>query len=97
MPCAVLYTLISRHSIESCSRADMTHTFDPVCFEAFQQLLAQPDLEDLPRRANLCRLCRDCDEGSCILGSLPELSQPSRVVHDRPIFGRVTRFAPHIR
>jgi hypothetical protein len=33
----------------------MTHTFDPVCFEAFQQLLAQPDPRDLPRRAHLCR------------------------------------------
>lgn len=33
----------------------MTRTFDPVCFEAFQQLLAQPDADDLPRRASLCR------------------------------------------
>jgi hypothetical protein len=33
----------------------MTRTFDPVCFEAFQQLLAQPDADDLPRRVNLCR------------------------------------------
>ena len=33
----------------------MTRTFNPVCFEAFERLLSQPDPEDLPRRANLCR------------------------------------------
>ena len=29
--------------------------FDPVCFEAFAELLARPDPGDLPRRANVCR------------------------------------------
>jgi hypothetical protein len=29
--------------------------FDPVCFEAFAQLLARPDPGDLPRRAHVCR------------------------------------------
>ena len=31
------------------------HTFDPVCFDAFAQLLAQPDPTDLPRRAHVYR------------------------------------------
>ena len=30
------------------------NTFDPVCFDAFAQLLAQPDPTDLPRRAHVC-------------------------------------------
>lgn len=30
-------------------------TFDPVCFDAFARLLAQPDPGDLPRRAHTCR------------------------------------------
>jgi hypothetical protein len=33
----------------------MRQTFDPVCFDAFERLLAQPDPRDLPRRANRCR------------------------------------------
>jgi hypothetical protein len=33
----------------------MRQTFDPVCFEAFERLLAQPDPRDLPRRASRCR------------------------------------------
>jgi len=35
----------------------MMHTFDPVSFNAFARLLAQPDPTDLPRRANV----RRCD------------------------------------
>ena len=31
------------------------NTFDPVCFDAFAQLLAQPDPTDLPRRAHVYR------------------------------------------
>ena len=31
------------------------NTFDPVCFHAFAQLLAQPDPTDLPRRAHVYR------------------------------------------
>jgi hypothetical protein len=31
------------------------NTFDPVCFDAFAQLLAQPDPTDLPRRAHIYR------------------------------------------
>ena len=34
---------------------DMMHTFDPVSFNAFARLLAQPDPTDLPRRANVRR------------------------------------------
>jgi hypothetical protein len=30
-------------------------TFDPVCFDAFEQLLARPDPTDLPRRAHVYR------------------------------------------
>lgn len=30
-------------------------TFDPVCFEAFERLLAQPDPADLPRRTHVYR------------------------------------------
>jgi hypothetical protein len=30
-------------------------TFDRVCFDAFEQLLAQPDPTDLPRRAHVYR------------------------------------------
>ena len=33
----------------------MMKAFDPVCFEAFAELLARPDPGDLPRRANVCR------------------------------------------
>jgi hypothetical protein len=33
----------------------MMHTFDPVSFNAFARLLAQPDPTDLPRRANVRR------------------------------------------
>lgn len=39
----------------------MTQTFNPVCYEAFEQLLAQPDPVDLPRRAHLCRFEGDPD------------------------------------
>jgi hypothetical protein len=31
----------------------MMQAFDPVCFDAFAQLLAQPDPADLPRRAHV--------------------------------------------
>jgi hypothetical protein len=31
----------------------MMQAFDPVCFDAFAQLLAQPDPKDLPRRAHV--------------------------------------------
>ena len=31
----------------------MMQAFDPVCFEAFAQLLARPDPTDLPRRAHV--------------------------------------------
>ena len=34
-------------------------TFDPVCFAAFAQLLAQPDPADLPRRAHVYRCAGD--------------------------------------
>jgi len=34
---------------------DIMQTFDPVCFDAFEQLLAQPDPTDLPRRAHVYR------------------------------------------
>jgi hypothetical protein len=34
---------------------EIMNTFDPVCFDAFAQLLAQPDPTDLPRRAHSCR------------------------------------------
>jgi hypothetical protein len=33
----------------------MTHTFNSPCLEAFEQLLAQPDPKDLPRRAHILR------------------------------------------
>jgi hypothetical protein len=33
----------------------MLHAFDPVCFNAFERLLARPDPEDLPRRAHVYR------------------------------------------
>ena len=33
----------------------MMQTFDPVCFNAFAQLLARPDPKDLPRRAHVHR------------------------------------------
>src|SRR6185436_18486787 len=36
-------------------------TFDPVCFDAFEQLLAQPDPTDLPRRAHVYRCEGDPD------------------------------------
>jgi hypothetical protein len=31
----------------------MMPSFDPVCFDAYAQLLAQPDPTDLPRRAHV--------------------------------------------
>jgi hypothetical protein len=31
----------------------MMQAFDPVCFDAFAQLLARPDPTDLPRRAHV--------------------------------------------
>jgi hypothetical protein len=31
----------------------MMQAFDPVCFDAFAQLLARPDPKDLPRRAHV--------------------------------------------
>ena len=37
------------------------NTFDPVCFDAFAQLLAQPDPTDLPRRAHVYRCEGDPD------------------------------------
>jgi hypothetical protein len=33
----------------------MTHTTIPLCLDAFERLLAQPDPEDLPRRARVLR------------------------------------------
>ena len=33
----------------------MTHTFNSPCLAAFEQLLAQPDPKDLPRRAHILR------------------------------------------
>jgi hypothetical protein len=40
-------------------------------------------------KVSLASSPRRCGQRSCIVGSLPELSQPSSVVHDRPNFGRV--------
>ncbi len=39
----------------------MIQTFDPVCFDAFARLLAQPDPRDLPRRAHVLRCEGDPD------------------------------------
>jgi hypothetical protein len=39
------------------------NTFDPVCFEAFEQLLAQPDAADLPRRTHVYRCEGDRIDG----------------------------------
>lgn len=39
-------------------------------------------------RVSLASSPRRWGRRSCIVGSLPELSQPSSVVHDRPNFGR---------
>jgi hypothetical protein len=38
-----------------CSEEDMRQSFDPMCFDAFARLLAQPDPRDLPRRAHVLR------------------------------------------
>jgi hypothetical protein len=35
--------------------SDMTRTFNPVYYNAFAELMAQPDPADLPRRAHVCR------------------------------------------
>jgi hypothetical protein len=37
----------------------MTRAFDPVCFNAFERLLARPDAPDLPRRAHVYRYSGD--------------------------------------
>jgi hypothetical protein len=39
----------------------MMQTFDPVCFDAFARLLAQPDPTDLPRRTHVYRCAGDPD------------------------------------
>lgn len=39
----------------------MPTTIDPVCLDAFARLLAQPDPQDLPRRAHVCRYEGDPD------------------------------------
>jgi hypothetical protein len=33
----------------------VTHTMNPLCLDAFERLLAQPDPDDLPRRAHVLR------------------------------------------
>jgi hypothetical protein len=39
----------------------MMQTFDLVCFDAFERLLARPDPSDLPRRAHVYRCEGDPD------------------------------------
>ena len=39
----------------------MMRPVDPVCFDAFVRLLAQPDPSDLPRRTHVCRWEGDPD------------------------------------
>jgi hypothetical protein len=39
----------------------MMHHFNPVCFEAFAELLARPDPADLPRRSHVYRWEGDPD------------------------------------
>jgi hypothetical protein len=48
----------------------MIQTFDPVCFEAFARLLAQPDPKDLPRRAHVFRCAGDPDRRATRLPSI---------------------------
>jgi hypothetical protein len=39
----------------------MMQTFDPVCLQAFERLLARPDPSDLPRRSHILRCQGDPD------------------------------------
>ncbi len=48
----------------------MMQVFDPVCFNAFAQLLAQPDPRDLPRRAHVYKCEGDPDRRAT---RLPEI------------------------
>jgi len=52
-------------------------TFDPVCFDAFERLLALPDPRDLPRRAHVYRYEGDPDRRGTRLPWQRQESRPS--------------------